>query len=159
MMPTTTDRKTRVRRRLTTVITAVAGAGVVWTVGTALLSHDLVVPLTGGREPLTVTLPMVLFVSALAALLGWGTLAVLERTTRRGTQIWVGLAAAVLLVSLAPLAAPDLAPGTRVVLGLLHLAVGVILIPGLQHTSAAAAARMQSADPGRPVQVGAGRPG
>ncbi len=159
MMSATTDRKTRIRRRLGTVITAIIGGCVVWTVGIALLSHDLVVPQTGGREPLTVTLPMVLFVTALAALLGWGTLAVLERANRRGTQIWVGLAAAVLLVSLAPLAAPDLAPGTRVVLGLLHLAVGVILIPGLQHTSAAAAARRQSADPGRPVQARAGRPG
>ena len=147
MMPTTTDRKTRVRRRLTTVITAVAGAGVVWTVGTALLSHDLVVPQSGGREPLTVTLPMVLFVSALAALLGWGTLAVLERANRRGTQIWVGLAAAVLLVSFAPLAAPDLATGTRIVLGLLHLVVGATLIPGMNHTSAAAAAAARAPGP------------
>jgi hypothetical protein len=159
MMSATTDRKTRIRRRLATVVTTVIGACIVWTVGIALLSHDLVVPQTGGREPLTVTLPMVLFVSALAALLGWGTLAVLERAARRGTQIWVGLAAAVLLVSLVPLAAPDLTPGTRVVLGLLHLAVGVILIPGLQHTSAAVAARMQSADPGRPAQARAGRAG
>lgn len=141
MMPTTTDRKTRVRRRVTTVITAVAGAGLVWAAGTALLSHDLVVPQSGGRSPLTVTLPMVVFVSALAALLGWGTLAVLERATRRGTRIWVGLAVAVLLVSFAPLAAPGLATGTRIVLGLLHLVVGATLIPGMNHTSAAAAAR------------------
>lgn len=159
MMPATTDRKTRVRRRLTTVITAVAGAGLVWAVGTALLSHELAVPQTGGRPPLTVTLPMVLFVSALAALLGWGTLAVLERATRRGTRIWVGLAVAVLLVSLAPLAAPGLALATRIVLGLLHLVVGAILIPGLRHTSAAAGTRMQSAATGTPGRTSAGQAG
>lgn len=153
MMPTTTDPKIRARRRLTTAVTAVVAACLVWAVGTAVLGHSLTVPQTGGRDPMAVTLPMVLFVSAAASLLGWGLLAVLERRSMRGTRIWVGIAAAVVVVSLAPLLAPDIATGTRIVLALLHLVVGAVLIPGMQHTSAAAAARSQTAGPNTPVTV------
>ncbi|MDQ3326716.1 MAG: DUF6069 family protein [Actinomycetota bacterium] len=153
MMPVTTDPKTRAKRRLTTVITAIVAACLVWAGGTAVLDHALSVPQTGDRPPLEVSLPMVVFVSALASLLGWGLLALLERRSPRGTKIWVWIAVAVVAISLLPLLAPGIAAGTRVVLALLHLIVAVVLIPGMNHTSPAAAARVENTAAHRDIET------
>ena len=59
--------------------------------------------------------------------------------------MWI--AVAVVALSLLPLLAPEIAAGTRVVLALLHLIVGVVLIPGMNHTSPAAAARVGATAP------------
>ncbi len=134
MVSTHTDTATRTKFRAVTAVAVVAASAIVFTVGRGL-SGPLEVPQTGGRTPLEVTLPMVVFVSALAALLGWGSAAVLERLTRRGTKIWVGLAVVVVLASFAPLALSGIATETSIVLGLLHLLVGVLLIAGITHTS------------------------
>lgn len=59
----------------------------------------------------------------------------LEKLSTNGTRIWVGIAITVLLASFVPLLLPGIAVATRIVLGLLHLVVGVMLIPGINHTS------------------------
>ncbi|WP_426512613.1 DUF6069 family protein [Dactylosporangium sp. McL0621] len=107
----------------------VVGAAVVAAEAVFLLVHaagaDLSVPGQGpvGAVAVGVT-------AALAGLLGWALLAVLERTTRRGRTIWVVTAAAVLLLSLlGPLGAAT--AGAVAGLAALHLTVGAVLLAGL----------------------------
>jgi hypothetical protein len=68
--------------------------------------------------------------AAVAGLLGWALLAILERTTARGRRAWTVVAAVVLLLSLA---GPLGATGAAAIAGLtlLHLSVGAVLIAGL----------------------------
>ncbi|WP_432967711.1 DUF6069 family protein [Dactylosporangium sp. CA-233914] len=68
--------------------------------------------------------------AALAGLLGWALLEILERVTSRGRVIWIVAAALVLLVSLAgPLGADT--GGAVAGLAALHLTVGAVLLAGL----------------------------
>lgn len=133
-MPVPTESRTRVKNRAVTVASTISAAAVVYLIGRAL-AGALTVPQTGGRPDMEVTLPMVLFVSSVAGLLGWGSAALLERVTTRGTRIWSGIAVVVLLASFIPLAMPGIGAGSRVVLSLLHLVVGLMLIRGINHTS------------------------
>ena len=68
--------------------------------------------------------------SVVAALAGWGLLALLERAAARGRLIWTIVAAAVFVVSLLGSAG---GVGTSAKLGLaaLHLTVAAVLIVGL----------------------------
>ncbi len=66
------------------------------------------------------------------ALLGWGTLALLERFTRRARTIWTVLATVVLLLSMVPIFLEQATTGTRTALVLIHLAVAAVLIPALR---------------------------
>jgi hypothetical protein len=71
----------------------------------------------------------VLFMSLMSALLGWASLAVLDRLTARGTSIWMVLAVIVLTLSFFPLAGITATGGAKVALGLMHVAVAAVLIP------------------------------
>lgn len=135
MMSIDTNPKVINRRRLITVITATVLSAVLWALGVLVLGHALTVPGGNGRPSFDIGLPMVLLFSTVAGLLGWGLAALLEKATPKGTKIWVAIAVVSLLVSFGPLAFPGMATGTRIVLGLLHLVVGVVLISGIKHTS------------------------
>ncbi|MGC4820795.1 DUF6069 family protein [Micromonospora sp. DT63] len=128
-MPRAADGASRVRNRSIALLAAVLAAVVVWliaTVGGAELTVDQ------GAGPKDVTVLAVLLTSALAALLGWGLLAVLERLSGRATTIWTAIAVAVLVLSLVPASLVDASAGTRVALVLMHLAVGVVVILGFR---------------------------
>lgn len=64
------------------------------------------------------------------AMLGWGVLALLERTTRHAVTIWVAMATVVVIVSMVPIFFVEATPGTQVSLFFVHLAVAA-LVPGL----------------------------
>ncbi|MEV5460280.1 DUF6069 family protein [Streptomyces cellulosae] len=67
-----------------------------------------------------------------ASLAGWALLATPERFgVRHARAIRIGVAVAVLAVSLLPLAGDGMDGGTRTALTLMHLAVAAALIPGL----------------------------
>lgn len=91
---------------------------------------------SGGR-PMVVSLPLVLTTALAVSLAGWGALALLERLTARAARIWTAIAVAVLLISLVPLPAVETGSATRVVLALMHVAVGAVLIPALRATTTA----------------------
>lgn len=91
---------------------------------------------SGGR-PMVVSLPLVLTTAFAVSLAGWGALALLERLTARAGRIWTAIAVAVLLISLVPLPAVETESATRVVLALMHVAVGAVLIPALRATTIA----------------------
>ena len=83
----------------------------------------------------TIAAGQVIGVTVAAALLGWLTLALLERRTPHARLLWTIIALAALAASLAlPLAA---ATTTAAVAGLvvMHLTVGAAVIPAMAHTA------------------------
>jgi peptidoglycan/LPS O-acetylase OafA/YrhL len=83
--------------------------------GTAVVSLDVVAVFTGGF-----------------ALLGWATLAVLERLTRRARALWTGLAIGVFALSLVPVYLVEATTLTTVFLAIIHTVVAAILVPALR---------------------------
>jgi len=131
--PTVPPRPPGTRRRLLRL--AAVGATVVvtlaaWAVG-RLAGADYVL-----RDPtgsVTIDAMVTAVVTLVVAVLGWGVLALLERLTRYAVEIWVGLAAAVVIASMVPIFFVVATPGTQVALYFVHLAVAV-LIPALLRT-------------------------
>ncbi|GIJ29133.1 hypothetical protein Vqi01_42950 [Micromonospora qiuiae] len=115
------------RRRPLGVLAAVAACVAIWLVG-ALGGVDYAVRSPGQPEVAVNLVPVVAF-SLVAALLGWATLAILERIAgRRATTIWFSLVVAVALLSFAPLVQVDATAGAKLALGAMHLAVPATLI-------------------------------
>lgn len=81
--------------------------------------------------PMRVGLVLVVTVSAAAGLAGWAALAVLERLTRRARLIWAIGAALVLVASLGMPASAAVGTPSTATLIVLHLVVGIVLIPAL----------------------------
>ncbi|MFI7593521.1 DUF6069 family protein [Micromonospora sp. NPDC049359] len=117
------------RDRAIAVAVAVLAAVAVWSIAT-LAGAQLTVD--QGVGPRDVTVLAVVLNSAIAALLGWGLLAVLERFRASAITIWTGIALVVLVLSLVPASLVDASAGTRVALVLMHLVVGAVVIVGLR---------------------------
>lgn len=132
--PTVTHRSSR-RVRATAVAGSVLIATLLWLVAW-ILDVDLKVDWRNGQPSMHVGLPMVVGVALAVGVLGWGTLAVLERFLRHARAIWTAIAVAILALSFAPLVGADAAAGTKAVLSLMHLAVAAVLIPMLRRISA-----------------------
>ena len=142
-MPTNTDRRAQSswstypgarwrvhRRRWLTVLTTMAAATAVAAIAGPLLGIDVVVKLAGSGER-EVGIFAVTLTSLVVGLLGWATLALLERWTSRARGVWTVIASTVFLVSLAgPLAA--VTPAATAVLLCLHVLVAAVLIVGLR---------------------------
>ena len=127
---------TRAMGRLGVVIVSIAVALALWVVIDPILGVDLRSPATGSRASEEVTATHMLVASGLAALLGWGTLAFLERVAGRARRIWAAVATLVLVLSLAgPLSGSGISAGNRTSLVVMHLAVGAILILGMLRTT------------------------
>ena len=125
----------RVSRRASTVLGAVVATSVLQ-VGASALGVDFLLSDEMGSAVLT--LPVVAIATAIFGLLGWGSLALLERTTRRARGIWTALALTVTVASLVPIFLEHATAGTRVTLVLVHLAVAAVLVPLLRRGSRAA---------------------
>ncbi|MET8525957.1 DUF6069 family protein [Micromonospora sp. NPDC005172] len=123
------DGASRVRDRSIASVVAVLAAVAVWSIAT-LAGAQLTVD--QGAGPRDVTVLAVVLNAAVAALLGWGLLAVLERVSARATTIWTGIAVAVLVLSLVPASLVDATAGTRFALVLMHLVVGAVVILGFR---------------------------
>ena len=122
----------RVRWRAAVTAVATVAAALVWVVAVPVLGHDLLVPGRGDRDPMEITLPLVVGTALVASLAGWGLLEVLERVTRRAAAVWRAVAALALLVSFAPpLLTEGIDTGTRVTLAMMHVVVAAVLIPAL----------------------------
>ena len=122
----------RVRWRAAVTAVATVAAALVWVLAVPVLGHDLLVPGRGDRDPMEITLPLVVGTALVASLAGWGLLEVLERVTRRAAAVWRAVAALALLVSFAPpLLTEGIDTGTRVTLAMMHVVVAAVLIPAL----------------------------
>jgi hypothetical protein len=82
-----------------------------------------------------ISLPVTAVATAIFGLLGWGTLALLERFTRRARAIWTGLAVAITALSIVPIFLEHATTGTRIGLTVLHLAVAAVLVPVFRATA------------------------
>jgi hypothetical protein len=155
----TSDAATRRRARLLAVVGAVGAALALWAVVELAFELDLRGPASGANaETSDVGPAQVLIVSLLAALAGWGLLAVLERLTSRARGLWALVAVVVVLGSLGgPLSGTGVTTANRWALVGLHLVVGAVLIPLLYRTSPgrAAASGLENLAP----QGSAGQPG
>lgn len=124
-------------QRLVAVALAVLASLAVWIVAEILVGTDLRAPSPGGAETTNdVNAGLVAGTSLTASLAGWALLAVLERLTTRARKVWMGIATAVLIVSLGgPLSATGITAANKAWLAAMHVAVGVTLIPLLARTS------------------------
>ena len=137
----------RLRRRVWAVALSVVVASAVWLVARlAGAQLEAASPLAGA---MTVDLPSVIGASLFGGLAGWGSLVVLERLSSRPRRLWTGAAVGVLLASLVPLAVLDATTGTKVALGLMHIATGLPLVLLLHRTSVATKERALTTPDGR----------
>jgi hypothetical protein len=123
--------------RLLAVAVAVLAALTIWIVAELVLGIDVRAPaFDGSGATLPIAAQDVLLISALLSFAGWGLLAILERLTARARRAWLVIASVVLALSLAtPMAGTGVSVANRIVLLLIHLAIGGVLISGLYRTS------------------------
>jgi len=107
---------------------AVLSTAALWIIA-RMLDVDLRVDPQNGRPPGEIALPFAAAMALAAALLGWGTRALLGRFSRQAARIWTVIAGAVLLVSFLPILAVGATGGTKAILALMHLAVAACLVP------------------------------
>lgn len=117
----------RLRRPLGIVVTLLVTLAV-WAVG-HLAGADY--RITDSMGTVRIDLVVVTQVTLVIGLLGWATLALLERFTRRATAIWTSLAVIVLVASYVPVFLVEATVATRVALVAVHTAV-VVLVPALR---------------------------
>ncbi|MFJ7270861.1 DUF6069 family protein [Streptomyces sp. NPDC099050] len=120
------------RSRLLAVVGAAAGAAVVFLAGKAG-GVALAVDHNDGKGPVDLALGSFLGSAAGAALLGWALLALLEKFVPVASRkIWTAVASVVLLASLALPFGVEAASGTKILLALTHLTVGLVVVFGLR---------------------------
>ena len=107
---------------------AVLGASLIW-LGARALGVTFWVDPRHGHPPQVLSLPLIMGFTLFFGVLGWASLAVLERITRRATAIWTALAVAVLLLSFVPIISVSAAAGTKAALSLIHCGIAAVLIP------------------------------
>lgn len=135
--PTTTSGKAR-RRRLRA---AAAGVAAVATSAVALVASALGADfrLTDSGGTVVLGLPTIIAFTLVFAALGWASLALLERFTRRrpaaARTAWTALAAAVTALSLAPIYLEHATTGTKISLTVIHLTVAAVLIPAFRRST------------------------
>lgn len=128
--------KSLLRARGAAVVGGVVAAVIVWVIAGPIAGAALDVELGGKNEAQHVGLGAVILVSAIAGLLGWALLAVLQRVTGKAGTVWTIVAAVFLVLSLAgPMSGTT--SGTKAALVCLHLAVGVVVILLLGRTARA----------------------
>jgi len=129
------------RRRLGRVAT-VAGAALVTTacfVAIRAAGADFTITDPGqGKVPHTFVAAEIAMVVVVIGLFGWAVLAMLERWTRRPQMIWGTLALVVVLLSLVPIWIERATTSTRIGLVVVHVVVGVALLPLLRNRNTAA---------------------
>ncbi|MEU8230484.1 DUF6069 family protein [Actinoplanes sp. NPDC048967] len=129
------DKTARRRLRMLGTAAAALAPALIWIATVPILGHQLQVPVRDGQRPQEIGLIAVVLVAVIAAVAAWTVMAALERLTSKASPVWTIAAAVVLLVSLLPLAGSGIHAGTRVALGLMHIAVAAVVVPFLLGTS------------------------
>jgi Family of unknown function (DUF6069) len=121
------------RQRLMTVIAATAATFAIWLIAHPIVGINLETARRANEQSSTIGSLNVVFVTTIAGLVGWTSLAILERMTARARTIWTACATVMLLVSLlGPLSAAT--TGATITLFSMHLAAGIVLISGLRNS-------------------------
>jgi uncharacterized protein DUF6069 len=123
-----------VTRRPVILVAATAAPLLVWLVARVGFGLDVRSPTFNGQH-FEIGPVLVLLTALVPCLLGWGFLVFLERMATRARVIWIAVALIGLALSLSmPLSGMGPSVGDRIALVLMHLSVGVVLIPGLART-------------------------
>lgn len=130
----TTSPTTQTRARRGAAVAGAAGAGLaVWVVAVPVLGVELSAR-TGDGETV-VGAPAVALAGIIAALAGWGLLALLERAGVRAPRVWMTVAIGALVVSLAGPVFQATTVAAGAVLVAMHVAVGTTIIVALGRTA------------------------
>ena len=126
---------TRSRSRAASVVAAPCAALTVWAIASTVLGADVAV--SGPDDTVTtIGAGAVSMAAALAALAGWGVLAVLERRVARAREVWTVFAFLALALSLLGPVQQGATTSASIVLVTMHLAVAAVLIPLFRRTIA-----------------------
>lgn len=127
----------RRKARLMVVGAAVLAALAIWLVAELAFGIHLQAPaFDNSGQASEISALDVAVVAVLLSLAGWGLLALLERLTAHARRVWLIVAPLALVLSLGtPLSGTGVTAADRIVLLLMHLAVGGVLIPALWWTS------------------------
>ncbi|HEX6682603.1 MAG TPA: DUF6069 family protein [Candidatus Limnocylindrales bacterium] len=119
-------------RALSGVFAAIA-ALIIWVIAVPVFDVELMTTDWQGK-PMEIGPVQIILFSIGPALAGWASIALLERLTRaRAKPIWTTVAIVVLLISFVPLS--QMTAAAAVTLGLMHLAVGLVIIAAMRVTS------------------------
>ncbi|MCO1593588.1 DUF6069 family protein [Micromonospora sp. RHAY321] len=118
------------RRRALGVAAAVLACLAIWGIG-EVGGVDYTVE-SPGQPAMVIGAGEIIGISLGVALLGWVSLALLERFAPRVARlVWISLAVLVTLLSFGPLFGVEATAGAKVALGAMHVAVAVALIAAL----------------------------
>ena len=126
----------RRRARVAVAASAVATTLALWAIVEYGFDLDLRSPAFGDGDTADVGAAQIAVAAAIGSLLGWVSLALLERLTARAPKLWAIAAVAALLVSLGgPLGGSGVSGDLHAVLVSMHLLVAAVLLVGLYRTS------------------------
>ncbi|WP_199442827.1 DUF6069 family protein [Umezawaea beigongshangensis] len=136
-MTTTQARSTRQRDRAVVAAAAIATPVLLWALITYVFGFDITVPESFGSDARTALEPVPVLGTAVAAVLaGWASLALLERFAgARALTIWTAVAVIVFLGTLPYM--PGFTTTERLLLGLVHLSLALVLVVGMRRTARA----------------------
>jgi hypothetical protein len=92
---------------------------------------------TVGSEDQTIGFAPVIVVTALAGLVAWGLLALLERMTSRAPAIWTAIAVGVLVLSLLGPLGSGVNASSKIVLACLHVGAAATIVPLMRRSATA----------------------
>lgn len=128
-------RRTRLLRLLI-VAGAVIAALIVYLIAHGAVGLRLYSPAWGSHAPQSLNAGFVILVSAVACLAGWAAVGLIGRGSDHPRRNWLLVSCVVLVASCAmPLSGAGISAGNKVALLFMHLAVGIVLIPGLAATA------------------------
>lgn len=136
ILPTQSAVTHRRKLRLFAVGGSALATLIVWFVAEKVLGVDLRQPAFDAQAPQPLPAGFIVTVGAIVALAAWSLLALFERFGERGERLWLFVAIAVLVLSLAgPFSGHGISGGNRVALVCMHLAAAAIVIPLLHASS------------------------
>jgi len=142
------------RNRHAAVAATAATAAASWAVVTQVAGVHLGVQFPGS-SPTTVALGPTIGAAATSTLLGWATLALLEKRASRPRRTWVAVAVAALVVSLSLPVAFATTASAALGLAALHVAVAAVAITGLARTATARRGQANpTSEPAAPASSG-----
>lgn len=122
------------RTRATAIVAALVANMIILSVGRIATGEFPMA--TVGDDDQTIGFAQVVVVTALAGLVAWGLLALLERTTSRTTAIWTAIAVLVFLLSLLGPLGSGVTTSSRFVLACLHIGAATTIVPLLRRSAA-----------------------
>ncbi|WP_168220989.1 DUF6069 family protein [Actinomadura sp. WMMA1423] len=125
-----------VRKTRAAAVAAAVAANTAVYLGAAAAGTDFLLTDPGKTEPHHMIVPEIAVFTLVFGLLGWGSMALLERFTRHARVVWSVLAGAVLALSFVPLGLEQASPATRAALAVIHVVVAVALLPLLRRPAA-----------------------